>query len=378
MGDISKGVETSQRLMSLDALKGFDMFWILLPTYPVFHQLLVALGLGGCWLDRQMTHLPWNGFTFYDTIYPLFLFMAGVSFSYSCASARRRGATDARVALGLLRRVVVLVLVGSTIHGSLQLDPRTFTLCSVIGRIGISCGLAGCIWILSGAAGRRIAVCVAMLAIYGALPFFVAAPGAPDGAAPYGSAQACIYAWMDGNVFPMPLFKQGFAGLFSMTVTALSGMLAGDWMRRRDIGDMRRIKGLVLAAAVQFAVGLLVAHGFGPWSVPINKPIWSSSYVLVTGGYSCAMLALFFWLIDVKGWQKWCFPLRVIGMNLLFAYVASRTILPFRGEMSFLFGGVMRLMPSEAWGEFAGQLGCIVVYWLLLYALYRRKWFFKA
>ena len=143
MNDLSKGVETSQRLMSLDALKGFDMFWILLPTYPVLHQLLVALGLDGCWLDSQMKHLPWNGFTFYDTIYPLFLFMSGVSFSFSCASARRRGVTNARVALGLLRRTVVLLLVGSTIHGSLQFNPRTFTLCSVIGRIGISCGQIG-------------------------------------------------------------------------------------------------------------------------------------------------------------------------------------------------------------------------------------------
>ena len=103
----------STRLMSIDALRGFDMFWIFYPTYPVFHALLVAMGLKGCWLDLQMDHLPWIGFTFYDTIYPLFLFLAGVSFPFSYASSRAKGRTTGSIVWKIVRRAIVLVLLGS-------------------------------------------------------------------------------------------------------------------------------------------------------------------------------------------------------------------------------------------------------------------------
>ena len=371
-------VEKSVRLMSLDTLKGFDMFWILLPTYPIFHALLVAMGFGGCWLDRQMDHLPWNGFTFYDTIYPLFLFMSGVSFSYSAASSRRKGVSGARIVLGLARRAVVLLLLGSTIFGSLKFDPGTFTLFSVLGRIGISCGVAGCICVCLPRFGHRLAALAAILAVYAALPFFVHCPGAPAGVQPYASKAVCLYSWMDGNVFPRPLFREGFAGVFSMVATAISGVLAGDWLRRETLSGRRRAAGLAASAGVALAAGLVLAYGLGRYSVPINKPIWSSSYALVTAAYSLGMLALFYWIVDVKCWRRWTLPFRVVGMNVLFAYLASRTVFPFEWEKDFLFGGVMRLLPTPEWGEFVGQLGYFAVYWLVLYALYRRNWFFKA
>lgn len=372
------GVETKKRLMSLDALKGFDMFWILLPTYPIFHALLVAMGLKGCWLDLQMDHLPWNGFTFYDTIYPLFLFMSGVSFSYSYASSRKKGLSGARIMLRLLKRALVLVLLGSTIFGSLKFDPKTFTLFSVLGRIGISCGLAGCLWVCLSRQGLRLAAGMLILVVYGFLPFVVACPGAPADSLPYAAKETCLYAWMDGNVFPWPLFYFGFSGVFPMIATAMTGIAAGDWLRREELTGERRTVGLLLSAVALLSVGLVVAFGLGRYSVPINKPVWSTSYALVSGAYSLAMLALFYWIVDVKGWRTWSFPFRVIGMNVLFAYLASRTVFPFRWEMEFLFGGVSRFLPTPEWGEFAGQLGYFIVYWLMLLALYRRNWFFKA
>jgi len=372
------GVEPSRRLTSLDALRGFDMMWILLPTYPIFHQLLVALGLKGCWLDVQMTHYPWNGFTFYDTIYPLFLFMSGVGFAYSYAKSRETGLSDARVALRLAKRTVVLVLLGSTIYGSLKFDPTSFTLFSVIGRIGISCGLAACIWMCLRRTWMRFAALAAILVIYGFLPFFVSCPGCPAGVPPYAEKDACLYGWVDGNIFPRPLFYAGFSGVFPMIATALAGIFAGDWIRRKTCEPRTCLRGLWGAAGVALAVGLFLAHGLGRFSIPVNKPIWSSSYALVTGAYSLGMLALFYWIIDVRGWRKWSFPFRVVGMNVLFAYMASRTVFPYRWEKEFLFGGVMRLMPTPEWGEFAGQLGYFVVYWLILYALYRKNWFFRA
>jgi len=369
---------SGSRLESLDILRGFDMFWILMPTYPIVHFVLVALGLKGCWLDLQLDHLPWNGFTFYDTIYPLFLFMSGVSFAFSCASSRKKGLSDARIMLRLAKRAILLVLLGSTIFGSLKLDAKTFTLFSVIGRIGISCGLAGCLWLVFPRLSQRVIVFSSILGIYAVLPFVTPCPGAPAGVLPYAEPKACLYAWLDGNVFPYPLFWAGFSGVFPMIATAMAGIFAGEWIRGNSADWRRCVGGLIMAAVVMLALGLLLAFGLGPFSVPVNKPIWSSSYALVSAAYSFGMMAIFYWVVDVRGWRAWGFPFRVIGMNVLFAYLASRTLFPYDFEMRFLFGGLMRLMPTEAWGLVVGQVGYLLVYWLLLYGLYRRNWYVRV
>ena len=138
-----------QRLLSLDVLRGFDMFWILEPTYPIFHALLVALGLGGCWLDVQLDHPEWVGFTFYDTIYPLFLFMAGVSFPYSYASSVKRGLSTGGILLKTLKRIVILYALGAWIT-ILYNEPAwgaNFKHVSVLGRIGLSWGAAAVLYV---------------------------------------------------------------------------------------------------------------------------------------------------------------------------------------------------------------------------------------
>lgn len=368
--------KTGQRLMSLDALRGFDMFWILYPTYPIFHALLVALGMKGCWLDLQMDHLPWIGFTFYDTIYPLFLFMAGVSWPYSYAGSRKRGLSTMRISLRIVKRVILLVALGACIFGSLQFNPKTFTLTSVLGRIGIAWAVAAFVYMSCGWRGRLVAM-FAVLAVYGAVPFFVAAPGAPAGVLPYAEPAACLYAWMDGNLFPQPLVKAGASGVFCMIATALMGMFAGDLMRR-DCPSACKLKTLLAWTAGSLALGLLVAFGLGRFSIPVIKLIWSPSYALVAGAYSFAMLALFHWIVDVRGWRGWTLPFRVIGMNAMFAYLGSRTIFPYNGQKEFLFGGVARLMPTPEWGEFAAQFGYMAVYWGLLYLMYRKQIFVKV
>lgn len=363
------------RLMSLDALRGFDMLWILYPTYPIFHTLLVALGLKGCALDLQMTHPDWIGFTFYDTIYPLFLFLSGVSFPFSLASSRRKGLGNGRIAWKIVRRAIILVLLGSTIFGSLRLDPKTLTLFSVIGRIGISCGVASFLYM---AFGRRvrIGICAGILLVYWFLPFVVACPGAAPDALPYASPGACIYSWLDDHFWPRPLFGAGFAGLFPMVATAMIGMFAGEWLRGEATGG-RKARGLVVGAAVCVVLGVLAATAFGRFSVPVIKNIWTSSFALVSAGYSLLMLALFYWLIDIRGWSRWSFFFRVIGMNAVFAYLASRTIFPWKPTMNFLFGGVMARCP-ELWGNLVGELGYLAVYWLLLLLMYRKGIFLKA
>ena len=369
------------RLASLDALRGFDMFWILYPTYPVVRALLKAMGMSGCWMYQQLDHLPWNGFTFYDTIYPLFLFMAGVSFPFSFDHSRAKGMGYGRISWKIVRRAVVLVLLGSTIFGSLKLDFHNLKLCSVIGRIGITCGVASFIWMFVRNWKVKLAICAAILLVYWLLPFFTGCPGAPEGTLPYAAKETCTYTWLDKNFFPKPLFGGGFTGLFPKVATALLGMFAGDWLKRQDdrlTGGVKTL-GLLAAGAVSLVLGVLMATAFGDWSCPVNKPIWSSSYALVSAGYSFFMLALFYWIIDVKGKTAWSFPFRVIGMNAVFAYLASRTIIfPWPRTMEFLFGGVMSYCPTPEWGAFVGEALYVVAYWGLMYLMYRKNIFLKA
>lgn len=369
----------STRLMSVDALRGFDMFWILYPTYPVFHALLVAMGLKGCWLDLQMDHLPWIGFTFYDTIYPLFLFLAGVSFPFSYAGSRTKGRTTSAIVWKIVRRAIVLVLLGSTIFGSLRLDFPKLTLCSVIGRIGLTCGAASLVYVFVRSWRKRAAVCAGILLVYWFLPFFTGCPGVPPGVLPYAAKETCVYSWLDFHFFPRPLFAEGFSGLFPMVATAMIGMFAGDWLRCEGADGPHKVRGLLLGAAGCTLAGVLAATAFGRWSVPVIKLCWSSSYALVSAGYSLAMLALFYWIIDVRGKASWSFAFRVIGMNSVFAYLASRTIIfPWPSTMDFLFGGLMKRCPTPEWGAFAGQALFVVAYWLLLYLMYRKNIFLRA
>ena len=125
------------------------------------------------------------------------------------------------------------------------------------------------------------------------------------------------------------------------------------------------------------AAGLLVATAFGRWSMPVNKPIWSSSFALVAGGISAALLALFYWVVDVKGWRRWGFFFKVIGMNAITIYVLVRTVLPYEFEKAYFFGGVSKFL-SPAVAEFVAQAGLIALGWLLLYYLYKKKIFLRV
>lgn len=357
------------------------MFWILYPSYPILRTLLEAIGLSGCWMHQQLDHLPWNGFTFYDTIYPLFLFMAGVSFPFSFNHSRARGLSLGRISWKIVRRAIVLILLGSTIFGSLKLDLSNLTICSVLGRIGLSCGVASFIWMFVRGMRLRLAICASILLVYWLLPFLTGCPGAPEGALPYAEKETCIYAWLDDHFFPRPLFGSGFAGLFPMVSTALMGMFAGDWLRRSDeaLTGGRKTLGLLTAGLVCFVMGILISSAFGDWSCPVNKPIWSSSYALVSASYSFAMLAIFYWIIDVRGKAVWSFPFQVIGMNAVFAYLASRTIIfPWHRTMEFLFGGIMAHCPTPEWGAFVGEALYIAAYWALMYLMYWKNIFLKA
>ena len=377
-------MEPGKRLASLDVLRGCDML-LIMGLSALIAKFCVAVGWGGdCWLAQQVRHVEWDGLALQDTIFPLFLFIAGVAWPFSCAKQVSRGDGCGRIALRCLKRAVILLVLGVVYTGFLG-DFSKYRFTTVLARIGFAWMFAAWLYLFAGLR-MRIAVAAALLLGYWAFSVFV---GAPDhlGASPL-SPEGCFTGWLDRTFVPglltgpkggdgkVLMDNQSVLGIFPATVTAMLGTFAGGYIRSSS-GSGNRKAGVMLLAAVGLLIaGLAVAFCFGRYSMPVNKKLWSSSFVLVVGAYSTAMLAVFYWLIDVKGWWRRHLFFKVIGMNSITIYLAQ-VLVPFSKISSNLFGGTAALLPP-AWGSVLLGVGYIAVCWLFLYFLYRKNIFLKV
>lgn len=359
--------------MSLDALRGFDMLFIM-----GFASLVVAVC--GLWpslvtdaLAAQMSHVAWDGFAHHDTIFPLFLFIAGVSFPYSVAKQRAAGLSEGRIYAKIVRRGLTLLVLGVVYNGLFKLDFDNLRIASVLGRIGVAWSLAAVLYLNFGVKSRA-AIAVAVLAGYGLLSALVAAPDAA-GAAPL-SFEGNLAGYIDRQLLPGKLIYRTFdpEGLLSTlpaVVTAMLGMFAGEFVKRSDMQGSRKALWMVAAAAALLAIGLTFSG-----VLPINKKLWSSTFVCVVGAYSLGMFALFYYLIDVRGWRRWTLFFRVVGLNSITIYLAQR-IVGFGRISDFFLGGLASKCP-EAVAAVISSAGYVAVCWLFLYFLYRKNVFLKV
>ena len=359
-----------KRLLSIDALRGFDMLFIM-----GFAGLLVAICQlfpdgDSCWLARQMGHVDWNGLRHHDTIFPLFLFISGMTFPFSAEKRQLGGATKGQLFLQALRRGLVLVALGLVYNKFFDLKLATLRFPSVLARIGLAWMFAA--WLFLAFRWKTRAVIAAVILVGYQLLLLIPAPDAA-GAGPL-TYEGNIVGYIDRLIMPEHLLSKGKfdpEGLLSTLpaiVTAMLGQFTGEFVRssqRNKTGKM------LLAAAVLLAVGLV-------WSLwfPINKKLWTSTFVLVVGAYSVAMYAIFYWIIDVKGWKKWTFFFEVIGLNSITIYMAQR-IIPFSSVNKFFLGGLAGLCPEPV-GKVILAAGYVNVCWLFLLFLYRKKVFLKV
>lgn len=366
----------NKRLMSLDALRGFDMLFISGLSGLIMAICELFPNGGESWLHNTMKHVKWDGLTHHDTIFPLFLFIAGVSFPFSYAKQQANGLSRKSTYFKILKRTLILILLGIVYNGFFKLDFENMRICSVLGRIGMAWGIAAVLFINFKPAVRAI-ISGAILIGYWLVVCYIPAPDVPGGD-PL-TMQGTIVGWVDRMVTPGRLIYDGGRfdpeGLFSTlpaVVTALLGMFTGEFLRIPD----SRIDGTKKAGYMGLAALGLLASGL-VWSLvfPLNKMLWSSSFVLVVGSYSLAMMALFYYIIDVKGWQKWAFPLTVVGLNSITIYMLPR-IVNIGGIVNFFLGGLMGYMP-EAWAKVVSQAGFLAVCWLAMYFLYKKKVFLK-
>ena len=365
----------SRRLLSLDALRGFDMFFImggaslfvalatLCPT-PFFQAIA-----------EQMHHVEWNGLTHHDTIFPLFLFIAGISFPFSLAKQRERGKTEGEIYRTIVRRGLTLVLLGFVYNGLLHFDFEHQRYASVLGRIGLA-WMFGALLFVRTRVLTRVWITAAILVSYWLLLAFVPAPDA-QGAGVF-TMEGSFVGYVDRLLLPGRLHKtihdpEGILSTLPAIATALLGMFTGEFVKwqREGLTDRKKVGWMVLAGAVLLGVGLL-------WSLcfPINKNLWTSSFVCVVGAYSVWMFALFFYVVDVLNFRKWTLFFAVIGMNSITIYLAQEFV-NFAFTADALFGGMVGWMP-EAARPLAETVAYIAVCWGFLYFLYRQRIFLKV
>ena len=366
---------TSGRLYSLDALRGFDMFWIAGGQKLVWALATVTGWPLFSWMNSQMHHVEWNGFAFYDMIFPLFLFLAGVSMPYSFSAREKRGETRKKIYIHALKRMLVLVVLGMLVNRILELNPDNLRFASVLGRIGVAWFLAAMI-VLNADIRWQVAWFWGLLIVYCLLMLLVPVPGQGAGMlTPEGN----LAGYIDRLLLPGTMYTEfnepeGILSTIPAVSTALLGVFAGHLLRGERRGLTGTGKALILIGAgiVSLLVGLLWGTFF-----PINKSLWTSSFVLYAGGWSLMLLGIFYLLTDVWKVRKWAFFFMVIGMNSITIYVLQHRILRFDIIRDFFLKGIHDLSPSGL-QPFINSLGYIAVVWLFLWFLYRNKIFLKV
>ncbi len=361
----------NQRLLSLDVLRGFDMFWII-GGEDIVHAAAKLMGWSWLvWFSGQLHHPAWHGFALYDLIFPLFLFMAGVAMPFSFEKRLQRGASRAQLYRHVIVRALLLVLLGMIHNGLLKFDWANMRYPSVLGRIGLAYLFAAIIVLNSKVRGQVLWI-IGLLVGYWAALRFIPVPG-------YGAHDLApghtLTDYIDNLLIPGKLYvgnrdPEGLLATVPAIATALLGAVTGQWLKSE------RFSGYVKTAAIIFAglVFLALAYLWN-FEFPINKNLWTSSFVLQCAALSLLLLALFYVVIDVWQWRAWSFPLAVIGSNSIFIYMADGFI-NFDYTAQYFFGGALR--NTGAYQPLLWAISVIFVKWLLLYLMFKKRIFLRV
>lgn len=365
--------EKKGRLYSLDALRGFDMFWIM-GGGSIFQAIANVTG-SPFWegVAVQLEHPAWNGFHFYDLIFPLFLFMAGVSTPYSVGREIEKGKSRSQLLLRVIKRGLILVLLGIIYNNGLQIQPVSqIRFGSVLGRIGLAYMFANIIYLYTKERAQMIWF-AAILVVYWLLLKFTSAPGFPAGDL---TMEGNFASYLDRSILPGKLYlgihdPEGFTSTFPAISTALLGILTGNLLRNSTMAPVRKVGVMALTGVV-----FLVLAQIWNLDFPINKNLWTSSFVLQVGGISLLLLSLFYYVIDIAGYRKWAFFFRVIGMNSILIYISGHFI-DWGYTNNALFKWLGQLV-GDPFGAVALAISLVFVKWLFLYFMYKQKVFLKV
>jgi len=361
--------------VSLDAFRGITIAGMILVNNP------------GSWshVYRPLLHAEWHGWTPTDLIFPFFLFIVGVAMSLSLVPRLERGDDRALVLGKVLKRTLILVGLGLLLSAFPRFDITAMRFPGVLQRIGIVYFITSLILMKTGVRGQA-ATAGALLLVYWAVMMLVPVPGFGAGDLTPDVNPA---AYLDRLVFGNHIWRdtwdpEGLLSTLPAIATALIGVLTGHLLRSGK--DKTEITALMFVIGW---AGILLGLIWG-WFFPINKNLWTSSYVLFTAGAAPQFLAICYWLIEVKGWNRWAQPAVVFGMNAIAVFVSSglfvKTLLTIRlpapgGDEISLYSWIYRSL-FASWagplnGSLAFALANILLWYFLMYLLYRWKVFIK-
>jgi predicted acyltransferase len=365
--------QTPTRFHSLDALRGFDMVWIM-----GLEPVIIELAKATHWpifetMAVQLVHPDWNGFHFYDLIFPLFLFMAGVSTPFSVGRELEKGTSRNKLLLRVIKRGLVLVLFGIFYNNGLNIKPlEEMRLGSVLGRIGLAYMFANIIYLYATEKWQIFWFWFFLVAYWLVLKF-ASAPGFAPGDL---TMEGNFASYFDRCFLPGKLYLgiHDPEGLFS-TIPAIStgilGILTGITLKRTGLSQMKKIAVMAIVG-----VAFLVLAQLWNLDFPINKNLWSSSFVLNVGGYSLFLMALFYYVIDVLGYKKWAFFFKIIGMNSILIYM-SKKFIDWNFTNKAFFNWLFQLI-ADPYNLVVAAITYLLIKWLFLYVMYQKKIFLRV
>lgn len=369
------------RLTSLDVFRGIAIAGMILAN-------TVSLGEAYPWLD----HAPWNGCTAVDLVFPFFLFIVGVAMAFSLCKYTEGNRPTATVYWRIARRALILFALGLLLNGFWNYDWANIRIMGILQRISLTYLLASLI-VLKVPRKGQWAIAAGLLIGYWLAMSFIPVPG-------YGAGiltrEGNLGAYIDRLIIGAAHLYKGDGykslgdpeGLFSTlpaVVTVLIGYFTGDWLRTEPV-QSRTSAGMALFGIGCVAAGWMWGLGL---EFPINKKLWTSSYVLFTAGIALLLLAACYELIEVRKLRAWSKPFEVMGLNAIFVFVASVLVIKIMVKTRIGTGDAAPSTYEWIYKNFfvpwAGALNgslflailTVLFWWAVLYAMYRQRWFVK-
>ncbi len=378
--------ETRQRLLPLDVARGITI---------AFMIMVNNNGGQGSW--HFMNHAAWNGLTATDLVFPTFVFVMGISAVFAIESRLARGSTRGQIIRHAAVRTVILCLLGIVVNSFPLFALEHMRFYGVLQRIAVCYFAVTLLYLWDSRVRSLAAVLVVALVGYWIVLRWVPVPGAgmPGRDVPFMDVRQNMVSWIDREVFPYHLYRdipdhnvrdpEGLLSDLPAVGTALMGILTGIYLRTRQRSSATT-RGLAAAAIASLALG----YAWSLW-FPLNKNLWTSSFVLVAGGYSLALLTAVFWAAEDKGWRtRWTWIWIVFGSNAIAAYMFSELLPGVLHNIHFMSDGkrtdviafvsdhVFAHVPDPGWAAFAYSVSFTAVCFIPVWMLYRRRIFLKV
>ncbi len=367
------------RLVSLDILRGITIAFM----------ILVNNNGDERYAYWPLKHALWNGWTPTDLVFPTFLFVAGLSLVFSFESRLAKGVSKISLFMHALRRSIILFALGLLVNGFPFFHLSTMRIYGVLQRFAICLLIASALYLWDRGAKSKIVVIVLALVGYWIIMRWIPVPGygLPTRDIPLLDPDANWVAFIDRHIFPGRLYEgtrdpEGLLSNLPAIGTALLGMLTAMWLRTKK-SPQAKFFGLFAGAIAGLVLGKIWGHWF-----PINKKLWTSSYVLFAAGWSLLGLSICYWLIEIKQWKKgWTFPWVVFGSNAIAVYVFSELLPALLGDVhvgskhqslgGVIYSHVFAHVPDRAFGSLLYSLCYVSVCFIPVLILYRKKIFIK-